>query len=343
MPGISCVDCVGPAFSLMKTRLFQPFRFGFWSRIAVLGVLAGELSFNSGGSKTGHSGGTTTYRIPHSLPHGQASAWIAQHWHAILGVVGAAFLIGLLFFFISSVLRFVLYEAVLRDKARILEGFHRWSEQGFEYFLFRLTMVIPYVAIALYLVGWPLFKVLQSGGGGPEMFAAMAQLVGAALFVGLLGVLLATVMVLTKDFVVPQMIFEQVTCIEGWGRLWIRIRNEPGSFVGYILLKIALSIGALIAFAIAMVITMLILAIPVGVMIAAGVVVFKVVGGGFLAIASTALLAVVIAAPLFIYCVGFVGAPISVFFPAYSIYYFASRYKPLYDELYPQAPPSQPL
>jgi hypothetical protein len=342
MAGVSCVDCVGPAFSLMRKRLFQPFRLGYWSRIAVLGVFAGELSSNSGGShRSGQSG--AMHRIPPSFPHGLHSPWIAQHWHIVLGAIGVAVFISLLFFYISSVLRFVLYEAVLRDKARIREGFVRWSDQGFEYFAFRLVVVIPYVVLSIYLVGLPLLKVIRAGGGGPEILSTLVQLAGAVVAVGLVGILVTVVMVMTKDFVVPQMMFEGVSCTEGWGRLWGRIAAEPGSFIGYILLKIVMAIGAFVAYAVALVITVMILAIPVGLAIAAGVVAFKMAGGSPLAAVPAILLAVLLGIPSVLYFIGFLGAPITVFFPAYSIYYFAGRYKPLYDELYAQPPADRPL
>ena len=170
---------------------------------------------------------------------------------------------------------------------------------------------------------------------------AIAQLAGAVLFVSLLGVLLLVVMVLTKDFVVPQMMFERVTCTEGWGRLWTRIRSEPMNYVGYVLLKIVLAIAALMAFVILMVILALIVAIPAAIAIAAGVVVFKAAAANILVIVIGIALASVIAVPVIVYCVGFVGAPITVFFPAYSMHFFASRYQPLYEELYRQPLPGK--
>ncbi len=242
MAGISPADCVAPAFNLMQKRLFRPFRFGYWSRIAVLGVLTGELSTSGNGGGGQHSTAAYGNAVP---GHGFDPAWIAQHWNLILGVIGAIFVLGLVFFYVGSVLRFVLYEAVLRDKASFHEGFARWREQGSEYFSFRLMLVIPYVALAVYLVGLPLLKVLKEGGGGAEIVTAVAQLAGAVLFVVLLGLLLLVVMVFTKDFVVPQMMFERVTCTEGWGRLWTRIRSEPMNYAGYVLLKIVLAIAAL--------------------------------------------------------------------------------------------------
>jgi hypothetical protein len=168
-------------------------------------------------------------------------------------------------------------------------------------------------------------------------------LAGAVVAVGLVGILVTVVMVMTKDFVVPQMMFEGVSCTEGWGRLWGRIAAEPGSFIGYILLKIVMAIGAFVAYAVALVITVMILAIPVGLAIAAGVVAFKMAGGSPLAAVPAILLAVLLGIPSVLYFIGFLGAPITVFFPAYSIYYFAGRYKPLYDELYAQPPADRPL
>jgi hypothetical protein len=338
MAGISPGDCVAPAFNLMQKRLFQPFRFGYWSRIAVLGVLTGELSTSGNGGGGQHT--SAAYGNP-ATGHGFDPTWIAQHWNLILSVIGAIFVLAILFFYVGSVLRFVLYEAVLRDKANIHDGFARWRDQGFEYFSFRLMLVIPYVALAVYLIGLPLLKVLKAGGGGPEIVTAVAQLAGAVLFVLLVGLLLLIVMVLTKDFVVPQMMFERVTCTEGWGRLLSRIKAEPINYAGYILLKIVLAIAALMAFIILMVILAVIVAIPAAIAVAAGVVAFKAAAGNILAIGIAIALASVIAVPVIVYCVGFAGAPITVFFPAYSIYFFASRYKPLYDELYRQPLPSQ--
>lgn len=322
----------------MRKRLFAPFRFSYWWRIAVLGVLAGELSNGGNGGGGGHNGaqiGSGNPALRHFDP-----AWIAQHWNLIFGVIGGAIAVGLLCFYIGSVLRFVLYEAVLRDKARIREGFARWSEQGFEYFSFRLILCLPFAALAIYLIIVPLFHVLKAGGGGPELFAAIAKLVGAVVFVVIVGVMLAIALVLTKDFVVPQMMFEGVSCTEGWGRLWTRIKAAPGSFAGYILLKIAIAIGAAIAFFIAMLIVGVIVGVPLVLAIVAGFVGFKAAGASMFAMIAGIAVVVVIAIPVIVFVVGLVGAPITVFFPAYSIYFFASRYRPLYDELYPPAAPA---
>ena len=42
---------------------------------------------------------------------------------------------------------------------------------------------------------------------------------------------------------------------------------------------------------------------------------------------------------VFFYCVSLISVPVIVFFPAYSIYFFASRYPKLAELIYPAPPP----
>ena len=61
-----------------------------------------------------------------------------------------------------------------------------------------------------------------------------------------------------------------------------------------------------------------------------------------LPISSTIALAVVIGCVLlacFLYLVALISVPAIVFFPAYSIYFFAARYPQLSAVMYPSAPP----
>jgi hypothetical protein len=46
MANVSCADCIDPAFSLMRQRLFEPFRFGYCSRLDF--VLTASYSWVSG-------------------------------------------------------------------------------------------------------------------------------------------------------------------------------------------------------------------------------------------------------------------------------------------------------
>jgi hypothetical protein len=105
------------------------------------------------------------------------------------------------------------------------------------------------------------------------------------------------------------MMLEGISCTEGWRRLWLNVKAEPGSFAVYILLKIVLSIAAFITFAIALVISLVILAIPVALAIAAAVGVIRMTGTGPLVAIPAIILAALVGVPGIIFVVGFMVLP----------------------------------
>jgi hypothetical protein len=140
--------------------------------------------------------------------------------------------------------------------------------------------------------------------------------------------------------VVPQMALEDIGVMEGWRRLWWMIKAEKGGYAAYIGMKIVMAIGAGIMVGIAAVILGLIIAIPT-----VGLSILAVITGksaGLTWNAYTITLAVVVGCVLFagfMYVVALISVPVVVFFPAYSIYFFAARYPALSTALYP-APPA---
>ncbi|MFZ2084447.1 MAG: hypothetical protein WAU92_08120, partial [Candidatus Sulfotelmatobacter sp.] len=164
---------------------------------------------------------------------------------------------------------------------------------------------------------------------------------GIVLFFVFLIFLLAisVIFVLTKDFVVPQMALEDIGAIEGWRRLWPMIKDEMGAYAVYIAMKILMAIGAGIVIGIATLILGLFIAIPT-----VGLSILAVLTGktaGLTWNAYTITLAVVVGSVLlagFLYLIALISVPVIVFFPAYSIYFFAARYPALSVALYPPAP-----
>ena len=163
-------------------------------------------------------------------------------------------------------------------------------------------------------------------------------------FVLLLFVVVQLVVhVMTKDFVVPQMALEEIGAIEGWRRLWPRIKGEMGGYAAYIGMKIVMAIGAAIILGIVSAIVFLLFLIPV-----AGLGAVAVIGGmaaGLTWNLYTITLAVVvgtIAIFSLLYIMSLVSVPAVVFFPAYSIYFFAARYPALDALLHPAPPPVVP-
>jgi hypothetical protein len=148
--------------------------------------------------------------------------------------------------------------------------------------------------------------------------------------------------VFTKDFVVPQMALENLSAFEGWRRLWAMLRSEKISYAGYGVLKLVLGIGGAIAVGILSVIVLVLLLIPFGGIGAIGVIAGKAAGFSWNVFTITAAIVVVsVFLLLLFYAVSLVSVPVIVFFPAYSIYFFASRYPPLARVIYPP-PPAPP-
>jgi hypothetical protein len=168
---------------------------------------------------------------------------------------------------------------------------------------------------------------------------------GMALFfvLLLLVVVLMLIHVMTKDFVVPQMALEEIGAIEGWRRLLPRVKAEMGGYAAYIGMKIVMAIAAAIILGIVSAIVMLLFLIPIG-----GLGAVAVIGGmaaGLTWNLYTITIAVVagsIAVFSLLYVISLVSVPAVVFFPAYSIYFFASRYPALDTLLHPALPPAMP-
>ena len=344
----SAVDCVQPAIQHVREQLFTHFRWGQWSRLALVGILAAEL--HSGGC-----GGFPSFNVPISRPrsagHGFVAppffphidpARIAQFAALIAVVLILAVILFFIFLYISSVFRFILFESVLKKQCMIGEGWQKWHRIGRGFFLWQLVFLISTWLFLGFLIGVPIAVALAAGlWANPGQH--MGPLVGGAiLLVGLLIVFAlaaAAVQVLAKDFLVPIMALEGVDFADGWSRLLAMMRPEPGKYVVYLLLKLVLAIAAGILFSIAAIIPAIAVAVPAIILVLVG----KAAGLGWTVM--TISLAVILGTVLLlilIYLIALVSAPATVFFPAYSIYFFASRYPNLDALLHPAPPPVTP-
>ena len=335
---ISAVDTISLAFEHTKRQLFQPFRFGQWTRLAIVGLLAGELG--SGGS----------FHLPSNLSsaqHGSAGPLSFPKIDPTLlaGLIATIVVTGLIFMvvmtYISSVMRFILFDGVLRKECHVCRGWNSRQGPGLNYFFWSLALGFGTFGAIIVLLGIPVAFAFSAGWlTHPRDHIPNLVLSGIAVL-GLLLVLVvavAIVHVLTKDFVVPQMALEGIGPIEGWKRLWPMLQAERDAYGVYILMKIVLAMGAAIAVGIASVIVGVLFAIPV-----IGIAVGAVIGGKTAGLTWNALTitAAVVAAciliAIFMCLIAMVSVPVVVFFPAYSIYFFAARYRPLSLALYPSS------
>ena len=143
---VSAVVCVRPAIQHTRQQLFTNFRWGQWSRLALVAILAGEL--HVGGCSFGNLGQFASHRpkngdefmappFPHIDP-----ARIAQFAGLIAAILVLVVVLFFVFLYINSVFRFILFDSVLRRECSISEGWQRWHRAGRRYFLWQLVFVI---------------------------------------------------------------------------------------------------------------------------------------------------------------------------------------------------------
>ena len=343
---ISAVDTITLAFQHTKRQLLQPFRFGQWTRLALVGLLAGEMG--SGGFHL-----PSNFNVP---SHGSSRHLLGSPFGSIdpallitliVILVTAAFVVGIVIIYIGSVMRFILFDSILAKECHIRQGWNRRQSPGWNYFLWQVGFSLATLAVMVVLVGIP--AALAYGMGwftAPRGHLLGLILGGIVLFILLFAffVTAAVVQVFTKDFVVPQMALEGIGAIEAWRRLWPMLEAEKGGYAAYVGMKIVLAIGAGIVIGIASLILTLVIAVP-----AVGVGIIAAITGksaGLTWNVFTITVAVVVGCILlavFLYLLALIAVPAIVFFPAYSIYFFAPRYRALSLVLYPPPPPPAPV
>jgi len=345
---ISAVDAIGPAFEHTKQQLTKPFRFAQWARLALVGFLAGELSSGGGCSMP------RSFAVPrhpsggdHLLSLAIPGVNPALYAGLIAILVVCALVLWILFLYVSSVMRFVLFDAVVTRYCEIRKRWNSRQGPGLRLFVWQLLVLFATLVIFTILVGVP--AAIAFGLGwikSPKEHLVPLILGGMVLFFVFLALVIALILVhvFTKDFVVPQMALENISAIEGWRRLLPILRSETGSYAGYAGMKLVMALGAAVVVGIVSVIVILILLIPFGGFGAIAVLLGK--AGGLTWNLYTISLAVVLVAIflcVMLYAVSLVSVPVIVFFPAYSIYFFAARYAPLSAVLYPAPPPVAPI
>lgn len=345
---ISAVDTITLAFQHTKRQLFQPFRFWQWTRLAIVGLLAGEMGSGSGnvrlpsGINIPQQGGSSRHFLAQGFPHIDPA--IVGGLVAALIIAAFVFIIAMLY--ISSVMRFILFDSILAKECHIAAGWSRRQGPGWKYFLWHLGFMFVSMACLAILLGVPaLFAFARGWFSHPREHLAPLIVTGVIAFFVLLVFFLAAavVEVLTKDFVVPQMALEGIGPIEAWRRLLPMLEAEKGGYAVYILMKIVLAIGAGIVIAMVTLILALIIAVPVIGVIVAGVFAGKTAGLTWNVFTITAaIVAGCVAFFIFFYLVALISVPAIVFFPAYSIYFFAPRYRTLSLALYPPPPGTLP-
>lgn len=335
---ISAIDAVSPSFQHTKEQLLRPFRAAQWAKLALVGFLAGELS--SGGCNGGSSFQPTNPKGGQPFP--MSHAHLLQYASLIALLVVLAIFFWILFLYVSSVMRFILFDSVVAKRCEIRRSWARRHGPGLRYFVWQLLFLLAMAVGFTILIGLPVAVAFAAGWlKDPRQHLLPLILGGMLLFFVLMAFVLLSLIVhvLTKDFVVPQMALENISAFEGWRRLLPALNSEKAGYVGYIGMKIVMALGAAVVLGIVTFIVILVLLIPVGGFGVVAVLIGKTAGLTWnLYTITLAVVVGCIVLGVLLYVISLISVPAIVFFPAYSIYFFASRY-PALDALLHPAPP----
>jgi hypothetical protein len=341
---LSAVESLNAAFEHTKQQLFSPFRFGQWTRLAVVGLFAGEMGSGSG----------CHVNIPTHAPHQRDYLAVSNLFPSIdplllvpliIAAVIAIPILWLLFLYVSSHMRFVLFDSVIAKNCLIRRMWRARRGPALQYFVWQIVFSLVTLGAIAVILGIPALIAFTLGWfTEPREHLPGLILAGVLVFfVFFFAMVLAIcVYVFTKDFVVPQMALEDVSAFEGWRRLLPMLEAEKGKYAGYAGMKIVMAIGAGVAIGIAGLIVLVVLLIPVG-----GLGLISVLAGQAAGVTwnvFTITLAIVggcVFLLVVFYLISLIAVPAIVFFPAYSIYFFAARYRPLANLIYP--PPVPPI
>jgi len=340
---LSAVDSVTPAIEHVKQQLFRPFSLTQWTLLALIGLLAGESC----------SGGGFNFSSVHAPQSGGGHRDVAgapPDW-AQLGPVIAIGLIAipvvwLLLMYLNSRMRFVLFDSVVAKHCAFGRMWRDRRQPALEYFVWQIMLVLVFVAGTVVLVGLPSLAAFLLGWitSWREHLAPLI-LTGVAVFFAFVAWVLLSLLVhvFTKDFVVPQMALENISALEGWRRLWHMLQSDKGGYAGYGAMKLILAIAAAFLVGLFAFVAVILLMIPFGGLAAITVIAGKVAGLTWNVFTITAaIVAGSMILAIILYVLALISVPVIVFFPAYSIYFFASRYWRLSNLLYPPSPSSPP-
>jgi hypothetical protein len=233
-------QALSAAFGDTLQLLFNPFLGRRWVKLSVICLLLG-----GGTSSAAFEWSFGSLRHDPAFRELFSQAWTSvsrNFWLvALLTTLGVGLALVLLYF--RAMCRFMLVDALLRQRVWLLEAWRAAGRSGRSYFFWLLSflLVLGTLIAALGLAAFPFLRAFARSA--PPPLAAWMALV-AVLSVGfLLGLLITFLVILTDDLAVPLMYAERFSLPAAWRRLWICLRAEASTFAGYVLMRLAVSVG----------------------------------------------------------------------------------------------------
>ena len=340
MTPLTATEAISPAIEHAKT-LLRPFSLKLWLKLGLVALIAeagAQFLFPPLGNPA-----------PASAPSGigAASGGLTAAMVAVFIVIGViALLLGLAFFYLSSRLQLVLMDMVATRTTLVAPVWQRTASRTWRWIGFKVVTYLAIFLIAGATLVVPLLYFLRSlprnnSQPAPAFFGTFV-LVFLLVFVVFFVILLA--IWATRDFVLPFLLFEDLTVGDAVRSAWALFRREPGSFLFYLVMKFVLCLAAGIVAEFCIAICVLVLCLPIGGVAAALWFLLHLSGPFATAIMYTsfALLGLVFLAAVLgiILCI---SCAVLIFYQAYTLYFLGGRIPVIGNLLQPQRPEPPPF
>jgi len=371
MTTLSPLDALGPAFRRTREVMAQPFRLGFFLKIALIAALtqpafySASISYPVNGVQFAALRGLG-HRSTHGLPsygsdftaghglaeqgiHGQGLAGLAAFGIVALAgfaVVGVLVWIGIAYLYCR--LRFTLFDLVVYKRGRVRQAWSGYGRQAWRYFGLQLLVGMAFVVVSLIVIGPSLVNFIHTIGSmakagakaGPDLdpFALLGSMLPFLLSIFLVAALWAVVDSLMQDFLLPPMAVEDAPLEFAFGRFFRLLKTDFGSMAIYVLLRFAVGIG----------LSWILMLLVFVALVLAGLAIF---GVGFVlyhllwaslvgqvVFVALAIMVGVVAIAIYLMAIVSVYGISAVFKQSYAAYFFGGRYPELGNRLEPPAP-----
>jgi len=218
--------------------LFRPFNGRRWLRLSVMCLFLG-----GGTSTAAFQWGFSV--LPVEVHPSQillrVRPILAAHFSLIVlaGVLSVGLVVVLLY--ARCVLRFMLVDAILGPGAHLRAAWKKLERPGRSYFFWLAgvlgTLIVVILGLAVVLV--PYLRAAREAGDPSWLASLLLVSVLAAIIV--VGLLVAVVITLTDDLVVPIVYAKRTSLPAAWREVWSIGSRDPGTLFFYIVLRFAMS------------------------------------------------------------------------------------------------------
>lgn len=255
------LDDVGDAVEATRAFLL-PFDRSRWLRLALVALFVGGggtgvSQVSNGTAQAGTSGSTGPPLAVSALPDGVVPV--------LVGVVVLLLVAALVFAFVGAVLEFVFLESLRRESVALRAYWRVHWRRGARLFGFRVALaLVTLVAVGLVvgLVAAP-FVLGVPAGAFLLLLIAVPLLVGVVVVGALAGGF-------TTEFVAPVVVLEERGVLDAWRRFWPTLTGAWRQYAVYAVVSFVLRLAGGILASLVTLVAVLVLAVPLGLVAAAG-------------------------------------------------------------------------